>query len=189
MDENERAVELLDRLGRIAHGLQFSMSLNPAQWEALRFLARANGYSRSPGALADFLGTTKGTASQTLIALESKGLIKRSRRASDRRSVDLEVTAAGREMISKDPMKLVGQAASALDRDACATMNTALGQLVESLQRTIGLPEFGPCFDCVHFREEPAVAETPSACHCDLRQEMLSRDGLGRMCASFESLV
>ena len=189
MDKNERAVELLDRLGRIAHGLQFSMGLNPAQWEALRFLVRANGYSRTPGALADFLGTTKGTASQTVIALESKGLIKRSRRASDRRSVDLEVTASGFEMIAKDPMKLVCQAASTLEGEVCTALNAALGQLVENLQRAIGLPEFGPCLDCVHFREEPVVDETSSACHCDLRQEMLSRDGLERMCASFESAV
>ena len=95
MDKLERTVELLDRIGRIAHGLQFAQGLNPAQWEALRFLARANRYSRSPSALAEFLGTTKGTASQTVIALESKGLVSRTRRASDRRSVDLEVTPLG----------------------------------------------------------------------------------------------
>ncbi len=42
MDKSVRAVELLDRMSRIAHGLQFALGLNPAQWEALRFLARAN---------------------------------------------------------------------------------------------------------------------------------------------------
>ncbi len=111
MDKSDRAVELLDRMGRIVHGLQFALGLNPAQWEALRFLARANRYSRSPTALAEFLGTTKGTASQTLIALESKGVVKRTRRASDRRSVELEVTPLGLELIEKDPLAPVIEAA------------------------------------------------------------------------------
>ena len=86
--------ELLDRVGRVTRGLQFVDGLSPAQWEALRFLARANRYSRGPSALAEFLGTTKGTISQTLIALENKGYLRRRRGARDKRSVDLELTAA-----------------------------------------------------------------------------------------------
>ncbi len=57
----ERIAELLDRVSRLARELQFVDGLNPAQWEALRFIARANRYSRSPGAFAEFIGTTKGT--------------------------------------------------------------------------------------------------------------------------------
>jgi DNA-binding MarR family transcriptional regulator len=189
MDNSERAVELLDRIGRIAHGLQFSLGLNPAQWEALRFLARANRYSRSPSALADFLGTTKGTASQTLIALESKGLVKRTRSVSDRRSVDLEVTPSGMALIEKDPMALVAQAASRLGGDECEAMNAALGQLVVSLQRAIGLPEFGPCLDCVHFCVEQVAPETQSVCRCALNQDELPSGELHRVCTNFESVA
>ncbi len=189
MDNSERAVELLDRIGRIAHGLQFALGLNPAQWEALRYLARANRYSRSPSALADFLGTTKGTASQTLIALESKGFIKRRRRASDRRSVDLEVTPSGMALIEKDPMGLVLDAASRLSRDECEAMNAGLGRLVANLRRAIGLPEFGPCLDCVHFCVEHAAPEVLSVCRCALYDDELASHDLHLVCANFESVA
>ena len=189
MDKSERAVELLDRMGRIAHGLQFTLGLNPAQWEALRFLARANRYSRSPSALAEFLGTTKGTASQTLNALESKGLVKRTRRASDRRSVDLEVTPLGIGMIEKDPMGLVLEVASRLSGDECEAMNAALGRLVSGLQRAIGLSEFGQCLECVHFREEHGEPEAQSVCRCALNEDELPFHDLHLMCAKFESVA
>ena len=189
MDKSARAVELLDRMGRIAHGLQFALGLNPAQWEALRFLARANRYSRSPSALAEFLGTTKGTASQTLIALESKGFVKRTRRASDRRSVDLEVTPSGLELIEKDPMGMVLDAASRLSRDDCEAMNAALGQLVENLRRSIGLPEFGPCFDCVHFCQDRVEPEAETVCRCALSHDVLPLHDLHRVCTSFQSVT
>ncbi len=189
MDKSERAVELLDWMGRIAHGLQFALGLNPAQWEALRFLARANPYSRSPSALADFLGTTKGTASQTLIALVSKGLVKRTRRVSDRRSVDLEVTPSGMELIEKDPMDLVLEAATRLSRDECEAMNAALGRLVAGLQRAIGLSEFGPCPDCVHFREGHGGPEAQSVCRCALNDDELPFHDLHLVCVKFESVA
>ena len=189
MDKSARAVELLDRMGRIAHGLQFALGLNPAQWEALRFLARANRYSRSPSALAEFLGTTKGTASQTLIALESKGFVKRTRRASDRRSVDLEVTPAGLELIEQDPMDLVLEAATRLSRDECEAMNAALGQLVKNLQRSIGLPEFGPCLDCVHFRQDNVEPEAQTVCRCALSEDVLASHDLNQVCTIFESVA
>src|SRR3546814_7076019 len=59
----QRVIVLLDRLSRLTRELQFVDGLNPAQWEALRFLATANKYSRSPTALAEYLGATKGTVS------------------------------------------------------------------------------------------------------------------------------
>ena len=80
MTESIDVAVLLNRLSRIAHALQFSNGLNPAQWEALRYIGRANRYSASPTALADYVGSTKGTVSQTLIALEAKGYVSRSRK-------------------------------------------------------------------------------------------------------------
>jgi predicted transcriptional regulator len=63
------AAHLIDRLERLTRAGE-GLGLNPAQWEALRFLARANRFSRSPAAVADYLASTRGTVSQTLIALE-----------------------------------------------------------------------------------------------------------------------
>jgi len=187
MDKSDQAVELLDRMGRIVHGLQFALGLNPAQWEALRFLARANRYSRSPTALAEFLGTTKGTASQTLIALESKGMVKRTRRTSDRRSVELAVTPLGLELIEKDPLGPVFQAASRLSQDDCEAMNAALNQVVANLQQTIGFSESGRCLDCVHFCEDHVGSAIDYVCRCALSQEEMAPQELERICTNFES--
>ena len=70
-----RAASLIDRLGRLMRSGEHAGDLNPAQWEALRYLARANRFSRTPAALAQYLGSTRGTVSQTLIALEDHGRI------------------------------------------------------------------------------------------------------------------
>ncbi len=189
MDNSDRAVELLDRIGRIMHGLQFALGLNPAQWEALRFLARANRYSRSPTALAEFLGTTKGTTSQTLIALESKGAINRTRRACDRRSVELEVTPLGLELIKQDPLGSVLDAASRLSSDECEVMNAGLDQVVANLRQVIGFSEPGHCLDCVHFCEEHVGPEAQYVCRCALSEEELPAHELKRMCMNFDPVA
>ncbi len=59
MTDKESLSRLLDRIGRMARGLQYCHGLNPAQWDSLRFVAQANRFSQTPGALAVFLGTTK----------------------------------------------------------------------------------------------------------------------------------
>ena len=63
-----RAAILIERLGRLLQTEEQETGLNPAQWQALRFLGRANRFSRTPATVADYLGSTRGTVSQTLIA-------------------------------------------------------------------------------------------------------------------------
>ena len=74
--DKDSVAALMDRLSRAMQRAQYAGGLNPAQWEALRYIARANRYSRSPSAVAEYLGATKGTVSQTLKALEHKGCTK-----------------------------------------------------------------------------------------------------------------
>lgn len=63
---------LLERIGRVLQNDGHSEGLKPTQWEALRYFARANRFSRSPSALTAYLGMTKGTVSQTVGALEKR---------------------------------------------------------------------------------------------------------------------
>ena len=175
-------------MGRIAHGLQYASGLNPAQWEALRFIARANRFSRSPGAIARYMGITRGTVSQTLIALESKGYIARSRCDVDRRAVAIELTDTGRSLISDDPLCLVLRAADALSCEAQGQLAEGLEGLVRAVQAAKGMPEIGPCMNCVHFR--PGAADDPeAACHCALNDAMLSLEETGRLCVEFKAPV
>ena len=168
----------------MAHGLQYASGLNPAQWEALRFIARANRYSRSPGAIARYLGTTRGTVSQTLIALEAKGYIRRLRCDADRRSLTVDLTDAGRALIENDPLCLVLKAADALDCEAQSRLADGLDGLARAVQTAKGMPEFGPCLDCVHFC--PSKAEDES-CHCALTDEPIPAGETAKICVEFRS--
>lgn len=182
MPEKQRIADLLDRLGRLARALQFCDGLNPAQWETLRFFARANRYSRTPGALAGFLGVTRGTASQTLIALEAKGYVRRSRCPADRRSVDIALTDEGRDLLTRDPLCRLREAAEALSAAQRSALIEGMDGLLKSLQRIDGLPEFGRCFGCDHFRDG-GLPDAP--CRCALTGEALDPDELTHICIDF----
>src|SRR6516165_10522816 len=71
--------ELLLLVGRLVQADGYEGELSPAQWMALRFFARANSFSRTPSAFADFQATTRGTASQAIKALEAGGYLVRQR--------------------------------------------------------------------------------------------------------------
>lgn len=169
----------------MAHGLQYASGLNPAQWEALRFIARANRYSRSPGAIARYLGTTRGTVSQTLIALESKGYVRRQRCDADRRALTVDLTDTGRALIEDDPLCPVSRAADALGGEAQSQLADNLEDLVRAVQKAKGMPEFGPCLNCIHFG--PGEDDGAGSCHCALTDEPIPPDETAKICVEFES--
>jgi DNA-binding MarR family transcriptional regulator len=121
------AAHLIDRLERLARSASPRNALNPAQWEALQYLVRANHYSRTPAALADYLGSTRGTVSQTLIALEQKGYLTRETSTRDRRSINLHLTDRGEQALRNDPLL-------ALATDLETAAGQRISDVVESLR-------------------------------------------------------
>jgi DNA-binding MarR family transcriptional regulator len=182
----QRVAELIDRLARLTRELQFVHGLNPAQWEALRFLARANRYSRSPGALAEFLGTTKGTASQTLIALENKGYIARARSDTDRRAMHLELTAEGQALLEQDPILTIEHAAGRLTEEVGNPLVQGLSRLLHDLQDKNGVKEFGVCGDCTLLCVKGETKPADNASQCGMTGEALSEDDVSRLCVNFQ---
>ncbi|MEK9970927.1 MAG: MarR family transcriptional regulator [Ferrovibrio sp.] len=185
----QRVIVLLDRLGRLTRELQFANGLNPAQWEALRFLAQANKYSRSPTALADYLGATKGTVSQTLIALESKGLITRCKKTEDRRQVDLCLTDAGQAMLAKDPMQTLEQAATEVADELGAEMVKGLSRLLHDLQTRNQINEFGVCQDCSLFcvNSQAAAAMGDLNGTCGNTGETIDTGEKAKICVNYKT--
>lgn len=177
--------ELLDRLGRAAHALQFARGLNPAQWEALRFLGRANRYSRSPSTLAGYLGTTKGTASQTLRALEAKGYVRRCRDCNDRRGVSLEITPEGRDLLMLDPMRDIEQAVAALPFECAEHLAKGLAEVLGKIRSRCRQGAFGVCERCNHL-VATGVAETTQ---CGLTGESLTKDESQLLCVNFSECL
>ena len=179
-----RIAELLDRLGRATHALQFAHGLNPAQWEALRFLGRANRYSRSPSTLAEYLGTTKGTASQTLRALETKGYVRRGRDCADRRGVSLEITDAGRELLALDPIRDVEGAISALSGPCASMLAEGLTHVLDKVRSQCRQGMFGFCERCCHL----VGAGEAQVSQCGLTGEVLGKDECRQLCVNFKTM-
>src|SRR5580765_5673814 len=89
--------ELLLQVGRLVQAEGYDGELSPAQWMALRFFARANPFSRTPSAFAEFQATTRGTATQAIKALEAGGYLVRQPFKTDGRSVSLRLTSKGKK--------------------------------------------------------------------------------------------
>lgn len=180
--EAARLIDRLERLARFGEADAGGAPVNPAQWEALRYLARANRFSRTPAALADYLASTRGTVSQTLIALEQKGLVERIRSSRDRRSVDIALTAAGTAVLDRDPLHSL---ANDICRGAGPHLDALLAGLRGTLRRRIarnGGRAFGVCGSCLHFRLDARPGHDAPH-HCALLDAHLSDADSGSICA------
>jgi DNA-binding MarR family transcriptional regulator len=125
--------ELFEHLSRAVYSLSFSEGLNPAQWNALRYLNRANPSSRTMSAFARFHVTTRSTASQTLAALVRKKLIKKARDPADGRIVRLELTPKGQRLLDRDPVNHLVAALESLPADR----QRIAAETVETLIRAV----------------------------------------------------
>lgn len=179
------AAHLIDRLERLARVGEHDDGLNPAQWEALRYIARANRFSRTPAALADYLGSTRGTVSRTVASLEEKGHVSRDSSARDGRSVTLALTPRGEQTLERDPLL-------AMARDIELATGADIGDLLDGLRRTLrqaiarndGRP-FGACQGCQHFRGNTRPSSRQPH-HCALLDETLSDADSQAICVEQE---
>jgi DNA-binding transcriptional ArsR family regulator len=135
------------------------------------------------------MGSTKGTVSQTLNALEDKGLIERCRKLEDRRSVNITLTASGGSLLEQDPLSEIHAAL-----ESCPLSEQL--RLVESIERLLGIvldhqkiPEFGKCLDCSHYRPEACVETNSVGCRCGISGELFSSLELENICADFARII
>jgi DNA-binding MarR family transcriptional regulator len=182
--------ELLVQVGRLVQAEGYNGELSPAQWMALRFFARANRFSRNPSAFAEFQATTRGTATQTIKALEAGGYLIRRPSKSDGRSVSLQVTNKGKKALIRDPFEVLVRAVDSLDARERTAMRRALHQVLSTLAVSGAHREIGVCRDCAHFGREmlcnpPSMG--PSAAECLLLGVPIQPEDAGLLCAHFES--
>ncbi len=149
----EALIAMLERLARLTRAAEHDKGLNPAQWEALRFLVRANRFSSTPTGLTRYLGATKGTISQTLKSLEKKGFIEKTRRPDERRSVALRVTMAGLSALNDNPWTRLRQRADALGGKTRRRMEKGLQALLDEAVARGHHAAFGNCATCRHLSQ------------------------------------
>jgi DNA-binding MarR family transcriptional regulator len=168
----------LERLARLLRQAGHAKGLNPVQWEALRYLARCNVLSHSPGALARYLGSTKGTVSQTVKALEKKGVIAKQVDPKDHRGVQLYLTDAGKALLADDDQNVVLADIAELSDKTRRRFDRALEALLEQVRLRLGEPSFGTCLTCRYYRE----ASSGLAAHCMKVNAAVSTDETVLIC-------
>lgn len=182
------AAQLIDRLERLARSGELIGDLNPAQWEALRFLLRANRFSRTPAALAAYLASTRGTVSRTLASLEAKGYVTRAANVRDGRSVEFVLSANGERALKRDPLLALAKDIEQAAGDGVAAVRDALRQTLHNVFTRNQGRAFGVCRTCRHFRANVRPsARTPH--HCALLDEPLSEGDSRAICAEQEMAV
>ena len=178
--------ELISQLGRIAHGEGFVGGLTPAQWSVLRYFSRANRFSRIVSAFAEFHGTTRGTASQTVKSLVNRGYLIRTRSQRDGRSARLDVTEKGKAALADDPLEILVGAAQALSPRARMSLESALERMVRYVAQEHGRCSFGMCPSCLHLRGNGSCVEGRPPYECGFLDEPLEEAELDQVCVNFE---
>ncbi|APG49066.1 MarR family transcriptional regulator [Phaeobacter porticola] len=153
MTSADRIRSLINRLARIDAAGGWVDNLNPAQSAALDYLARANRFSRAPSHVAEFLGTTRGTMSQTLKALARKGYIREDRRSGDQRAIFYTLTETGKS-ITQTPSE-IGTVLAALDQSQASTLETALDATLRKALHVRAGRAFGQCKTCIFHSARP----------------------------------
>ena len=147
----EHIAALIERIGRLLSTDAHAAGLAPVQWEALRYVGRANRFSRTPAALTAYLGLTKGTVSQTINALESRGLVVKRVDPGDRRSRRLSLSPAGRTLLARDPLAQTVDATRSLSGPQRAGLAQGLESILSSRLDARQRKPFGQCRDCRYF--------------------------------------
>jgi len=181
--------ELLLLLGRFVQAEGYHGDLSPAQWMALRYFARANPFSRTPSAFAEFQATTRGTASQAIKALETGGYLVRQRSEADGRSISLRLTDKGHEAKAHDPFEVLACAVDSLDADEQTAMHHALHHVLTTVTASGPHRHFGVCQDCAHLGGETCCSSTSatrSALKCLLFGVPIEPEDAGLLCVHFQ---
>ncbi len=176
----ERISRVLDLEARLAGS---DYNLQPIQLNALHFLKRANRYSNTPQGVTEYLGLTKGTVSQTLTTLESKGFINKTPDKNDGRVVHLDVTRSGRKLLEKAvPSPSMRNAWKELPDQEQNQLVEDLKRLLVAMQKMNGMKAFGVCGTC---RFNQKIGEKKF--FCELTQENLSQKDTDLLCREYQS--
>ena len=183
MDKSPFALlDLVERLGNLIraelrrvgaeHGLQV------VHLQALVYLHRANRYSNTPQALAEFLNLTKGTVSQSLLLLDRRGLIERYEDELDRRVVRLRLSQLGEQVIAEAQMGAQWEEATReISANRIRNGVSALRETLFMMQLDNGGRTFGVCHTCAYLQRE-----SQRVYRCGLMGDRLSGPETRKIC-------
>jgi len=154
------------------------LGLQPIHLHVLMYLSMSNKYSNNPAALTKYLGNTKGTTSQSINVLESKGYLVKQKSVNDKRIIKLYLTEQANEIIKK--LSFEDSEDFFNDRSMEITENV-LTNILKSLQLSNQSLGFGICKTCDFFIDEG------DGFRCGLTQEILFDYEIDQICQLHES--
>ncbi|NOS87951.1 MAG: MarR family transcriptional regulator [Methylococcaceae bacterium] len=177
-------VDVFDLIERMAALIRSEERKKCTEWglqavhlQALDYLSRCNRYSDSPAAVADYLGMTRGTVSQTLLLLAKKGYIQKVTDTQDRRKVHLTLLPEGTAILRQARnSELFNEAAELFKAHEFVNNEDMFMKALTALQKANKSQSFGQCKTCRHF------TQTPAGFRCALTQEPLSHSDSEKIC-------
>ncbi len=162
----------LRRLAQLAHTSSWdqwaAQRLTPTQRRILELLgARRENLTLST--VARELGVTPATASDSITALEAKGLIRKRRSHVDGRALDIMLTAEGRRSVSAlaalpDPLRAAFSTLTEAEQEG---LYRSLVKMIRGLQDSGALPISRMCVRCRYF-DPYRYPDSPTPHHCHL---------------------
>jgi DNA-binding MarR family transcriptional regulator len=179
--EKTTVFDLIERMAALLRSEErkkcTEFGLQTVHFQVLDYLSLCNKYSDTPAALANYLGMTRGTVSQTLLLLEKKGYLKKATDTKDRRVVHLSLLPEGQTMLTKArPCELFEQASGLLNPDEINRYDESLVTVLTALQKSNKSHTFGLCKTC-HF-----FTLLPESYLCGLTKEPLSAEDSEKIC-------
>ncbi len=154
-----------------------AIGLQPVHGQVLEYLAKCNKHSNTPAAVTEYLGSTKGTVSQSIQVLERKQYIEKVPDPEDRRVVHLLLSESGRELIERlNPLDIFMQAEQQVREQKFESISAALNLTLTALQKANKSKSFGLCKTCHYFTEQNHHY------HCELTQLPLTQADTDKIC-------
>ncbi|WP_417543726.1 MarR family winged helix-turn-helix transcriptional regulator [Marinobacter sp.] len=156
--------------------------LQTVQFEALHYLSICNRYSNTPKAVAEYLGLTKGTVSQSIKVLENKGLLIKEQDRKDKRITRLQITASGDDLVKLlTPSPLLASYCEQAQQGEPEAIIENLTSLLRQIQTQHQHKTFSQCHSCRHNQK---LGE--GKFFCQLTQEPLSATEVELICREHE---
>jgi len=173
-----RLIERISNLLRSEERKKFAaIGLQPVHVQVLDYLSTCNRFSDTPAAVAEYLGLTKGTISQSIQVLERKSYVEKSQDTQDGRVVHLALSAAGKQLLDEiKPLDIFAQAQHAISTQGFSTLEAALNSILAELQKANNARSFGVCQSCINF------IEVENHYLCNLTQLPLSQTDAKKIC-------
>ncbi len=155
-----------------------ALKIQMVHFQILDYLSRCNRYSDSPAAIANYLGLTRGTVSQTLIVLEKKQFIRKVQDDKDKRVYHTQLLEKGLLTLEKaKPAELFEKASAILNKEKVEEIQVNYCiEVLTALQKANKSYSFGVCKSCKNF------SQTNTGFFCELTQEALSENDSEKIC-------